>query len=203
VPFPARLLNDGEEVAVEVHPHWKFLVAPVAALVAVLAGAIAAAVLGAPAAAVWVVVAALLLAIVWLLGRYARWKTIALVVTNLRVIDRRGLLAKSGREIPLDHLCDISYRQSIPDRLTGCGDVLLESAGRDSVEVFPDLPRPARIQNEIYRQLNARNQRVAPLPPTSGPSIPQQIAQLDDLRRQGILTQAEFDAKKAELLSRL
>ncbi|MBO0732500.1 MAG: PH domain-containing protein [Acidimicrobiaceae bacterium] len=203
MPFPDRLLNDGEDVAVEVHPHWKFLVAPVSALVAVLAGAIAAAVLGAPSAVLWVVVAALLLAIVWLLGRYARWKTIALVVTNLRLIDRRGLLAKSGREIPLDHLSDISYRQSIFDRMLGCGDLMLESAGRDSVEVFPDLPRPARLQNEIYRQLNFRNQRLAPASTGAGPSIPEQIAQLDHLRQQGILTQAEFDAKKAELLSRL
>jgi len=35
------------------------------------------------------------------------------------------------------------------------------------------------------------------------PSIAEQLIQLDDLRRRGILTDDEFDAKKAELLSRL
>ncbi|MGH9092102.1 MAG: PH domain-containing protein [Acidimicrobiales bacterium] len=35
------------------------------------------------------------------------------------------------------------------------------------------------------------------------PSIPEQLIQLDDLRRRGILSDGEFETKKAELLSRL
>jgi len=38
---------------------------------------------------------------------------------------------------------------------------------------------------------------------SSGPSVTEQIDQLDDLRRRGVVTQAEFDAKKATLLDRL
>ena len=34
-------------------------------------------------------------------------------------------------------------------------------------------------------------------------SIPEQIEKLDQLRRQGVLTDAEFDAKKRELLDRM
>ena len=34
-------------------------------------------------------------------------------------------------------------------------------------------------------------------------SIPEQIEKLDQLRRQGVLTDAEFEAKKAELLGRM
>ncbi len=34
-------------------------------------------------------------------------------------------------------------------------------------------------------------------------SIPEQIEKLDELRRRGALTQAEFEAMKAELLDRL
>jgi predicted Zn-dependent peptidase len=34
-------------------------------------------------------------------------------------------------------------------------------------------------------------------------SIPDQIAQLEQLRQQGVLTQAEFDAKKQQLLERM
>ena len=39
--------------------------------------------------------------------------------------------------------------------------------------------------------------------PSGGPSIPEQLIQLDDLRRRGILTDQEFQSKKAELLDRL
>jgi hypothetical protein len=35
------------------------------------------------------------------------------------------------------------------------------------------------------------------------PSIPEQLIQLDDLRRRGIVSEDEFESKKAELLDRL
>ena len=60
------------------------------------------------------------------------------------------------REILLDRLTDITYNQTLLDRILGCGDILLESPGRDSPEVFPDLPHPVKIQNEIYRLINQR-----------------------------------------------
>jgi hypothetical protein len=43
---------------------------------------------------------------------------------------------------------------------------------------------------------------AAPVP-GAGASIPDQLIQLDDLRRRGIISEGEFAAKKAELLSRL
>jgi membrane protein YdbS with pleckstrin-like domain len=44
---------------------------------------------------------------------------------------------------------------------------------------------------------------VLPHTGAASASIPEQLIQLDDLRRRGILTDSEFEAKKAELLSRL
>ncbi|MHB1534799.1 MAG: PH domain-containing protein [Acidimicrobiales bacterium] len=200
--FPARMLDQGEDVVVDVHPHWWYLAAPIAVAVVSLVGALTVAIEGVPTVARGLVLAVLVLAFAWLVGRYLRWVTTSLVITTYRLVDRRGVFAKSGREIPLDHLSDISYRQSLFGRLIGEGDLLLESAGRNSREVFPDLPRPAQIQNELYRQLNRRSAR------SSGgggapASIPQQIAQLDELRRRGIITAGEFETKKAKLLDRL
>ena len=77
-----------------------------------------------------------------------------------RIIDRRGILRRSGREIPLTALSDIGYRQTIFDRVIGAGDVVIESAGRDGQEVFPDLRHPARIQNEIYSRDAAQSARL-------------------------------------------
>ncbi len=111
-------------------------------------------------------VAALALAVGWLVGRYLRWVTTRLVVTSVRIVERRGILGRSGREIPLNALTDIGYHQSIFERIIGAGDVLIESAGRDSQEVFPDLPHPAAIHNEIYAHAagNRRPVRAAPAP---------------------------------------
>jgi membrane protein YdbS with pleckstrin-like domain len=206
MPFPARLLTDGEEVVVDVRPHWWYLAGPVLVLGVVIIGAITAAALGAPSWLDWVAIVALALAAVWLVGRYIRWASTSLVVTNRRLISRTGVFVRSSREIPLLALTDISYRQTLLERVIGAGNVLLESAGRQGHEVFPDLPRPARIQQAIVVQLDQARQQARPGPTPAGPpasSIPAQIEQLDALRRRGLITDAEFQAKKTELLDRL
>jgi membrane protein YdbS with pleckstrin-like domain len=264
---PAKLLNPGEQVAINVRPHWKYLFLPILATVVVLIGAIAALVAGIPQWALIIVGVVLVVALGWLAGRYLRWTTTTFVVTNERLIMRKGVLKRSGREMLLDRLTDISYTQTFFDRLLKCGNVLIESPGRDSPETFPDLPHPISIQNEIYRLIEQHRggfaqggaggwapgtgpagpyppgapggqfpgapggqfpgapggqfpsaPNVAPPPgtvPMTGPggtlaqdaapglSLADQLSQLDDLRKRGVISRKEFAAKKADLLSRM
>jgi uncharacterized membrane protein YdbT with pleckstrin-like domain len=174
-------------------------------LAVVIVGAVMVAVNSVPSAVDWITIGALALAVMWLVGRYTRWVSTSLVVTTSRLIRRNGVLARSGREIPLAALTDVSYHQRLLQRLIGAGDLLLESAGRQGQEVFPDLPRPARIQLAIATQVDrARGQASQGGSGGTGPwSIPAQIEQLDGLRRRGLITDAEFQAKKAQLLDRL
>jgi hypothetical protein len=57
------------------------------------------------------------------------------------------------------------------------------------------------------QQLIVARQQPAPAPasaaPAAHPGVPQQIAQLAELHKQGILTDDEFATKKADLLSRM
>src|SRR5713101_570932 len=196
--FPSKLLNEGEEVVLDLHPHWWFLSGPVSTVVLVLVVSIVALLANVSTSVLWLLVVVLLASLLWLLGRYARWATTEFALTSDRIILRRGVIAKQGREIPLDHINDISYNQSVFERMIGAGDVVIESAGERGQEVFPVLPKPTRIQNEIYRQLEAHK---IGQPGTAGPyqlSIPEQIEKLDELRHRGIITQAEFDSKKTQ-----
>ena len=181
VAFPRKLLNDGEQVILDLVPHWSTLALPVGVLVVVLVAVIA-----------------------WVALRVARRQTTNLVLTTDRLIRRAGIVAKRGKEIPLERINDISYHQSVFERLIGTGDLSIESAGARSRETFGDIPRPAVVQNEIYRQMEACAMRrtdraVAP----RDLSVPEQLEKLDDLRQRGIITWAEFDAKKQQLLDRL
>ncbi|HWE57859.1 MAG TPA: PH domain-containing protein [Acidimicrobiales bacterium] len=196
-----RNLAEGETAVVDVRPHWKYLALPIGAVALVIIGGIAALVDGIPGYAEWIIAAVLAVAVVWLVLRYLRWTTTRLIVTNRRIIDRRGILGRSNREIPISAVSDISYHQTIFDRILGAGDVNIESSARDGQETFPDLPHPAAIQNEIYAQIQARQVGGAPAP--AAPNIPEQIDQLDQLRRRGVISDEEFAAKKAELLGRL
>ena len=200
--FPRKLLNEGEQVILDLIPHWSTLAVPVAVLLAVLAATIAGETfnrdLGLGLAMV------LLAVIAWVALRVVRRQTTNLVLTTDRLIHRVGVVAKRGKEIPLERINDIAYHQSVFERLIGTGDLSIESAGARSRETFGDIPRPAVVQNEIYRQMEAcairRTDRAA------GPrdlTVPEQLEKLDELRQRGIITWAEFDAKKQQLLDRL
>ena len=97
------------------------------------------------------------------------------------------------------------FAQSVFQRIFGMGNLIVESAGEQGRQEFSTLSRPQRVQAEIYRQKEAdeaRSQGVDTVG-TGAVGIPAQIEQLDDLRVRGLLTDAEFQAKKSELLDRL
>ena len=159
MPFPRRLLNDNEVVVLDLRPHWWVLVGSAALLAAALALAVGVSA-GVPGTAHDVVLIASLIVVLLALGRfvrrYARWATTNMVVTTERLILRAGVLGKTGREIPLERINDIAYRQRLFERLIGAGDLLVESGGERGQEILRMVPRPMRVQQAIYRQMAAR-----------------------------------------------
>jgi hypothetical protein len=87
------------------------------------------------------------------------------------------------------------------------GDLVIESAGEKGTQSFSNVRKPSAVQNEIYRQMEANENRKFDRVGQSGDrgdaSIPEQIEQLDELRRRGVLSEDEFQAKKADLLRRM
>ena len=205
MPFPRKLLNDGEDVVLDLRPHWWFLAGPVAALVGFIVLSIAVQATVDNDAVRLISAIPVVWAMLWFLVRYAKWVTTNFVVTTDRLIHRTGVIAKQGKEIPLERLNDITFNQSIFERLIGAGDLLIESGGERGQQTFHDVRKPALVQNIIYREIEAAQVRDAERAAgfRSGASIPDQIEKLDDLRRRGIITQAEFDAKKAKLLDQM
>lgn len=205
--FPRRYLNEGEEIVLDQRPHWFFLAGPVIALVAslVLAVVVSARVEG-DLQTVALVPALLLVGVslLWVLVRYARWATTSFVITTDRLIHRHGVLSKSGREIPLERLNDVSFHQTLFQRLIRSGDLLIESAGERGQQMFSNFPHPERTQNQIHRQIELAQGRDADRAAGRRELSPlEQLEKLEELRQRGVISQAEFDVKKAKLLDRL
>lgn len=211
MPFSRKLLNEGEDVVLDLHPHWEFFVKSGATLVAaVVIGAWVA--FGWDGAPGWIEAAVgvgVLLALLWFGSTYAKWATTNFVVTTDRLIYRHGVLAKHGIEIPLERVNTVFFSQSILERMVGSGDLVIESAGEMGRQNFSNVRKPSAVQNEIYRQMEQNENRkfdrigARTAEPVPTASIPEQIQQLDALRQQGVLTDAEFQAKKADLLRRM
>jgi membrane protein YdbS with pleckstrin-like domain len=217
MPYNPAYLQDGETVALDLRPHWWYFGRQILTGVPLLIVLIV--VLNASSDFVrkWVgilVGAAAVAWALWLVFRYARWRTTEFVVTSRRVIYRYGVVSKRGVEIPLERVNNINFHQRFFDRIIGAGDLDIESAGRDGESHFDFVRHPDGVQHEIYRQMETRNMPVtaSPAPPTPstaatatapGGGIPEQIEQLAQLRDRGYITEAEFQAKKTELLGRL
>jgi uncharacterized membrane protein YdbT with pleckstrin-like domain len=211
VPYPKKLLNEGEEVALDLRPHWWFFSKHIATgiplfVVLVLVLSVGNKWLN----ALWAIVAVVWAG--WLGLKYLEWNFTHFVVTDDRVIYRTGVIAKRGVEIPMERINNINFHQGIWERIIGAGDLDIESAGRDGQSHFDDVWHPDGVQQELYRQMevNAKKRArwsnpapafapSAPAPPT----VPEQLQQLADLRDRGVITAAEFETKKAQLLERM
>src|SRR5438046_1771855 len=105
--FPRKLLNEGEDIVLDLRPHWWTLVRPVGV---VLVLSVAALLAHHVKLYVPLILAALdVVALLWFLKCYSVWATTSFVVTTDRLISRGGVIAKHGREIPLERLNDISF----------------------------------------------------------------------------------------------
>jgi uncharacterized membrane protein YdbT with pleckstrin-like domain len=206
VPFSHKLLNENEELVLDLHPHWVYFVksglvflAAVAVGLLLLTWRDAPDWLGIPSGVV------ILVALAWVAWTYLKWVTTNFVITTDRLIYRHGVLSKHGIEIPLERVNTVFFSQSIFERMVGSGDLVIESAGEMGRQDFSNVRKPSAVQNEIHRQMEANENRkfdrvnAAP----AAESIPAQIAQLDELRQRGVLSQAEFDQKKQDLLDRM
>jgi uncharacterized membrane protein YdbT with pleckstrin-like domain len=204
VPFPRRLLTDGEELVMDLRPHWIALVMPAAETALLVAAVVAALVYvpdSWPSVTRWGIVAiGVILFLIHPLRLIVAWATSHFVVTSDRVIHRSGWFAKHSMEIPLEKISDVKFHQSVFERLIGAGDLVLESAGEFGQEVFGDVRRPEHVQKTIYEMTEANQRRS--VAPVAGASLADEVAKLDRLRDEGVLTEDEFQAEKARLLNR-
>jgi uncharacterized membrane protein YdbT with pleckstrin-like domain len=215
VSFPTKLLNDGEDIVLDLKPHWLFMALSSAVFILAVLGTMLLAV-------IWELDGfandlmnylggiAFVAALAWVGLTYARWSTTMFVLTTDRIISRHGVIAKHGTDIPLDRVNTVFFRQGILERMVGAGDLVVESASERGNNTFNNVRKPNVVQKEIYTQIEANENRKfdrarqGPAEPAPRDlSIPEQIDQLSELHQRGVLSDAEFARKKAELLDRM
>src|ERR687891_3018959 len=162
VAFPKRLLADHEEMVLDLRPHWIALVGPALVLILVIVAEI---VLfpsfDPPSAVTWL---ALLLGGVILVALPVRsflaWATSHFVVTTDRVIHRSGWLAKRSMEMPLERINDVTFTQTVFERVVGAGSLRIQSGSEYGQNHFRDIRNPEDVQKLIYEMSEANEARM-------------------------------------------
>lgn len=167
-----RQLGADEHIVLNLRPHWRRLVLPMAAIPIVVGVAAFAIGIG-PGGTIydWVIIAVAVVLLVWFsLLPYLRWHATRYVVTNRRVLYRTGIVTQVGRDVPLYRLNDVHFENTISDRLTGSGDLIMESAGEQGQLRFTDVPKVEEVQRTIYRLTEEDDQRRRGAGPGPGPA---------------------------------
>jgi uncharacterized membrane protein YdbT with pleckstrin-like domain len=202
VPFSRKLLNEGGDVVLDLHPHWEFFVRSAAALVAAIVIGVVVLTRDLPGWVDALVGALVLAALIWFGLVYAKWATTNFVVTTDRLIYRHGVPSKHGIEIPLERVHNVIFHQGVIERMLGCGDLLIESGGETGQQRFTEVKDPDRVQALIHTQVDAKMARRGGHTNGVGATgdVASQLEKLEGMLQRGTLTPSEFETQKRKLL---
>ncbi|MEA2506883.1 MAG: hypothetical protein QOH48_1501 [Actinomycetota bacterium] len=212
VPFPNKLLAENEKLVFDLKPHWIELLYPIFwTVVLAIAAYLAQTVARHHARPREIILVVAIVLWLWLaVAPFLRWAYTDFVLTTDRLITRTGVLAKHSKEIPLERINDVTFNQSVLQRMVGAGTLVIESAGERGQETISHVRNPEQVQLMIYKETERSSDRMSPsaVPATGEPggtstSIPQQIEALARLKQEGAISEAEYESKKAELLKRM
>jgi uncharacterized membrane protein YdbT with pleckstrin-like domain len=143
---------------------------------------------------------------------FLNWWNEQYVITNRRVIQLEGIINKHSIDSSLEKVNDVVLTQSAFGRMLNYGDVQILTASEFGVNLFKRMARPVKFKTEMLNQKEGLSQLdvfedkasrvLATEAPESG-DIPELIAELDELRKRGIITDEEFEEKKKTLLGKI
>ncbi len=172
--YADTLLADGERVVLRTRQHWLatvidgrypwlLLVAAIvlAALSTQIGPGTARDVLG------YLILAAVVISLLWLLRIYWNWWAEDYLVTNRRVIKVEGILNKHTADSSLEKINDAVLDQNVLGRILNYGDLDILTATDQAVDRYRMLNAAPRFKREMLNQKAALEQEYArPMLPT-------------------------------------
>jgi uncharacterized membrane protein YdbT with pleckstrin-like domain len=214
--YVEQLLSKGETIVVRNRQHWVALVASglingfIVVVAAVLGGLITRVlpttlpelIFTGVAAATWLVVLFGLARFGW---DVLQWWAEEYIVTTRRVIQSEGIINKKTTDSSLEKVNDVVLTQSVFGRILGYGNLEIVTGSDIGVNLLTRLREPITFKTAMLDQkaklggeYGERKKDEA-----SDADVPRLLEELDALRKRGVISDAEFNEKKAKLLSQL
>ncbi len=208
--YVEELMGEHEQIVIKTRQHWIVLArsfffnaaAVVGILILVLALLIFAGPLVGPLA--FLPLLLLLFPCVAFLRDFLYWWNEEYLVTNRRVIQVEGVFNKHVIDSSLEKVNDVVLNQSVAGRLMNYGDIEILTASEIGVNKLHRIENPVQFKTQMLNQKEALGtDEHFGARPGAEPDVPHLLDELDELHKRGVLTDVEFQQKKAELLAKM
>jgi uncharacterized membrane protein YdbT with pleckstrin-like domain len=144
--------------------------------------------------------------------RLLNWWNEQYIITNRRVIQTEGVINKHVIDSSLEKVNDVVLNQSMWGRMLGYGDLEILTASEIGVNRFEHITHPVHFKTEMLNHkenlgmlddFGRKAERTLEAPSSGVGDIPELIAELDELRKKGIISEQDFQEKKQELLRKI
>jgi uncharacterized membrane protein YdbT with pleckstrin-like domain len=201
-----EMLGENEQILLRARKHWSVLFGNIVLEIVLIIALVVLSLTLLPLVAFPVMPLGILLVLVPLIGMtrdFLIWYNRQYIVTNRRVIQTAGVFSKDVVDSSLEKVNDVKLSQSFWGRMFDYGDIEILTASEVGANVFRSIGGPIEFKTAMlnakeklgYDEMGAR--------PQMEEDVPTLIARLDGLRKQGIISEAEFQQKKAELLAKM
>jgi hypothetical protein len=198
------LLSENEQILLETHQHWFVLFGRIF-IELFLIGIIVVGIFVAYPFYPFAIYGFFLIFIplIGILNDILVWRNKAYVVTNRRVIQSSGVFNKAVVDSSLEKVNDVKLTQSFFGRMFGYGDIEILTASELGVNLFHQIHDPVAFKTVMMNAKERLGFDEVAGPTRVSSDIPSLIAELDELRKQGIISEQEFQQKKIDLLSKI
>jgi uncharacterized membrane protein YdbT with pleckstrin-like domain len=201
-------LQVGEQVVHQAHVSRISLIPWLILAVALVAGGIVAFNLAADPLVGGLALLPAVAVVLLVLGKWVVLRSNEYILTDRRVIQQTGIVSKRSVDSRLDKINNVEHQQTLWGRLLGYGDVWIDTASETGTTMFRQIADPLEFKRailsaaEAYRTWSQTSGApvAAPTPQVSGAA---RLRELKALLDEGLISDAEFEAKRRELVSEL
>jgi uncharacterized membrane protein YdbT with pleckstrin-like domain len=139
----------------------------------------------------------------------ARWYTHQYIVTSRRVMEVSGILNKRVSDSNLDKVNDIVFTQSVLGRVLNYGDIEIITGSDVGVDVLRQLAGPIEFKRtmmdnkEDFDTLARTTLQRLSEPPGADEDAGTALERLASLRDRGLITEDDYETRKAAILARM
>ena len=152
---------------------------------------------------------ALLIPIGWFGWEFLQWWAEEYLITTHRVVQTEGLINKHTKDSALEKINDITLNQSFLGRILGYGDLAIITGSDVGTNVLKRLAKPVEFKKTLLEQKSklSDGEDLTPRKAAAAESDEEdplkKISQLEELRKNGAISEVEYQQAKAKLLAKL